>query len=203
MVQLQLNLWCAIVCLGNALASPIGPTSSELLRIQRAMRSLGDESIVADATSVQLSPACGNGAGVFAKRALASGETLATVPLANCLSSADACADPTIGPACRAFLANSRGDSTAEGVAVAALLVHIRSQSTAGENSNAGNLQHWGPYVDSLPWGRATRVHGGQNNEQSPLDEDPLQAHTLVAAIANNCADVVIIQCDLFVSSVE
>jgi len=204
MIPTPLILWCAIVCLGNALASPIGPTSSELFRIQRAMRSLGDESIVADATSVQLSPACGNGAGVFAKRALRPGEILATVPISKCLSSADACADPTIGPACRAFLTDARGDSTAEGVAVAALLVHIRSQSTTGECSNADDLQQWGPYVDSLPWGRATSVDDGSNGEEEALiEEDPLQEHTLVAAIANKCPDVVTFNCRIFISSVE
>jgi len=192
MVRLQLTLWFAIVCLGNALASPIGPTSNELLRIQRAMRSLGDDSIVPDATSVQLSPACGNGAGVFAKRALASGETLARVPLAMCLSSADACADPGIGPACCAFLAKARGDPTAEGVAVAALLVYLRSQTTNGENSKSGNVQQWGPYIDSLPWGRDIRADDGVD-DGTTIDEDPLQAHVLVTAIANNCADVVMI----------
>lgn len=204
MVRSQLHLWGAIVCLSAALATSVGPGAGELLRVQRAVRWLGDAAVAADATEVRLSPGCGNSAGVFAVRALVPGERLATVPLVQCLSSADACADVAIGPACRAFLAGARGDPTAEGVALAALLVLARTQPSGlhapqgkGGGSSGGEMlaegssdarERWGPYVDSLPWGGS--VEAGAAGEIEAF-EDPLQAHALVAADAKDCADVV------------
>ena len=127
--------------------------------------------------SLGSSAACGGGSGVFASRDLEPNEVVGKVPLAACLTAADACADPTIGPSILDFLDESveyGQERGAEVVALVALLVHVRY----GDDATAARERFSG-FVDTLPWGDgdeddSLRHHPLLDRQSQPSPDTPM-----------------------------
>lgn len=127
--------------------------------------------------SLASSKACGGGAGVFALRDLELNEVVGKVPMAACVTAADACADPTIGPSIRDFLDESveyGQERGAEVVALVAMLAHVRY----GDNGAAAARERFSGFVDTLPWGDgdeddSLRHHPLLDRQSEPSPDTP------------------------------
>lgn len=137
-----------VLVLAACIHSAPGGSVSPSARVVRWFEGTGAQ--VSDCIQIGRSEACGGGSGILARRQLAPLETLVTAPLSSCLSAASALEDAEIGAACAEYLAAAGGElAGAEAVVVAAMLVHVRASPPS---SPAG--VRWGPYVNTLPWGR-------------------------------------------------